>query len=256
MADSISSKLFLFGKRLLTIAVKNPRGLRPVLGVALSETENHLAPARDTARLPVVSLAQMVDENTEPLETVTSLFPRVTHSISTSEAVSLGVLMRKVKAKRVFEFGTNRGISTTQLALNVGEGGMVFTLDLPQENRQTKFDIKLAGDLMVAHQFEKADLIPKHCWPRVTFIEQDSATLDESVYAGSMDAVFVDGAHIYEYVRNDSEKGWRMLRPGGVIIWHDFRPQTPDVMRYLLESDYKPSRVDGTTLAFAAKPLK
>ena len=54
MADSISSKLFLFGKRLLTIAVKNPRGLRPVLGVALSETENHLAPARDTARLPVV----------------------------------------------------------------------------------------------------------------------------------------------------------------------------------------------------------
>lgn len=256
MAGSIPSKLFLLGKRLLTIACKNPRGLRPVLGHALSESENHLDKARDTSSLPVVSLSQLVDEDTKPLETITSLFPRVTHSISTSEAVSLGVLLQKVKASRVFEFGTNRGISTTQLALNVTPDGRVFTLDLPRENRQTKMDIKLAGDLEVAHQLEKADLIPKHCLPRVTFLEQDSATLDESVYAGTMDAVFVDGAHVYEYVRNDSEKGWRMLRPGGVIIWHDFRPQTPDVMRYLLESDYKPSRVEGTTLAFAVKPVK
>jgi predicted O-methyltransferase YrrM len=256
MAGSISSKLFLLGQRLLTIICKNPRGLRPVLGCALSEAENHLDPSRDTARLPVVSLTQIADENKEPLETVVSLFPRITHSISTAEAVSLGVLLQKVKARRVFEFGTNRGISTTQLALNIGADGMVFTLDLPRQNRQTKMDIKLAGDLEVAHQLEKADLIPRHCLPRVTFLEQDSATLDESIYAGTMDAVFVDGAHVYEYVRNDSEKGWRMLRPGGVIIWHDFRPQTPDVMRYLLESDYKPSRVEGTTLAFAFKPLK
>ena len=66
----------------------------------------------------------------------------------------------------------------------------------------------------------------------------------------------MDGSHIYEYVRNDSEKGWRMLRPGGVIVWHDFRPQTPDVMRYLLESDLKASRIEGTTLAFTSKTLK
>jgi len=129
-------------------------------------------------------------------------------------------------------------------------------LDLPRTNRQTKFDIKLSGDLEVAHQAEKADLIPKHCRARVTFLEQDSATFDESPYAGTMDAVFVDGAHVYEYVRNDSEKGWRMLRPGGVVIWHDFRPQTPDVMRYLFESNFQPKRIEGTTLAFAVKPMK
>jgi hypothetical protein len=253
MAGSNSSKFLLLAKRLFTIACKNPRGMRPVLGFALSEAENHLDKARDISRLPAVSLHELVDDNSGLLEITAGLFPQITHSISFIEAVALGILLQKVKARRVFEFGTNRGVSTTQLALNVGEEGRVFTLDLPRSNRQTKFDIKLAGDLEVAHQIEKADLIPNHCRSRVSFLEEDSATFDESTFSGTIDAVFVDGAHIYEYVRNDSEKGWRMLRQGGVIIWHDFRPQTPDVMRFLLESHFQPSRIDGTTLAFAFK---
>jgi predicted O-methyltransferase YrrM len=256
MPDSIPSKLFLLAGRLLSITLRNPRGLRPVFGHALAEAENHLVPALDTARLPAVLLSELVEDKLEPLEVTTSLFPQVTHSISFLEAFSLGVLLRKAKSRRVFEFGTNRGISTTQLALNVGPEGKVFTLDLPRQNRQTRFDIKLVGDLEVAHQAEKADLIPARCLPRVVLLEHDSATFDETPYLKSMDAVFVDGAHIYDYVRNDSEKGWRMLRPGGILIWHDFRPQTPDVMRYLLETDFKPKHIVGTTLAFAEKPVK
>ena len=69
-----------------------------------------------------------------------------------------------------------------------------------------------------------------------------------------MDFVFVDGAHNFEYVKNDSEKGWRMLRSGGIMAWHDCRHQDPGVVRYLLQCRYKPSRVLGTTVAFAIKP--
>ena len=58
----------------------------------------------------------------------------------------------------------------------------------------------------------------------------------------------------FDYVKNDSEKGWRMLRPGGIIAWHDCRHQDPGVVRCLLQSDYKPIRIAGTTIAFAAKP--
>jgi predicted O-methyltransferase YrrM len=253
MPDSTFSKLSLLGLRLMMIACKNPRGLRPVLGHALAEAENHLDRSRDISRLPVISLPELVDQGADPLEIVTLLFSQVNHSISFVEAVSLGVLLQKVKARRVFEFGTNRGISTTQLALNVGKNGQVFTLDLPMDNRETKFEIKFEDDLALAHQWEKADLIPGYCRERVTFLEHDSATFDESSFVESMDAVFVDGAHVYEYVHSDSEKGWRMLRPGGVIIWHDFRPQTPDVMRYLLQSNFKPKRIEGTTLVFAIK---
>ena len=94
----------------------------------------------------MVSLPELVVQGAEPLQIVTSLFSEVTHSIAFIEAVALGVWLQKVKARRVFEFGTNRGVSTTQLALNVGEDGQVFTLDLPRQNRQTQFAIKLAGD--------------------------------------------------------------------------------------------------------------
>lgn len=254
--DSTLSKFLLLGWRLLTIVIKNPRGLRPVFGYALAETENHLDQNRDISRLPAVSLSDLVIDDTNPLEVAVSLFPQVTHSITFVEAVSLGVLLQVVRAKRVFEFGTHRGVSTTQLALNVGLDGRVFTLDLPRQDRTTKMNLKDAGDIQVAHEAEKADLIPSNCRSRITFLEHDSATFDESVYAETMDAVFVDGAHVYEYVRNDSEKGWRMLRGGGVMIWHDFRPQTPDVMRYLLHADYKPRRLTGTTLAFAIKPSR
>jgi predicted O-methyltransferase YrrM len=253
MSGSIPSKIFLLARRLATTACRNPRGLRHVLGTTLVLTEGHLDKAHDIARLPALSLEELADGNEQLMEVVTCMFPRVTHSITLFEAVSLGLLLRKCQARRVFEFGTNRGISTTQLALNVTEDGRVFTLDLP-EDRRTKFDIRLEGDIEVAHQAAKADLIPQRLRDRVVFLRQDSATFDEQPYAGTMDAVFVDGAHVYDYVRNDSGKGWRMLRPGGTLIWHDFRPQTPDVVRYLLESEYKPRRIEGSTLAFAIKP--
>lgn len=256
MSDSIFSKSFLLFRRLGGIAWKNPRGLRPVFGHALAASENHLDCARDISRLPAVTLEQLAAEESEPVEIAADIFPEIGQSIMAIEAVALGVLLRKFKAQRVFEFGTHRGVSTTQLALNIGRDGRVFTLELPRENRQTRFDLKSSADAAIANQDLKADLIPARLRDRVTFLEHDSATFDEHPYAGTMDAVFVDGAHVYEYVRNDSEKGWRMLRTGGVIIWHDFRPQTPDVMRYLFESNFQPKRIQGTTLAFAVKLAK
>jgi hypothetical protein len=57
-----------------------------------------------------------------------------------------------------------------------------------------------------------------------------------------------------DYVKSDSEKGWRMLRSGGIIAWHDCRPVDPGVVRYLLQSSWLPRRIAGTTVAFATKP--
>ena len=69
------------------------------------------------------------------------------------------------------------------------------------------------------------------------------------------DFVFVDAAHTAAYVRNDSEKAWAMLRPGGIVAWHDCRPQSPDVVKYLRNCPFAVSRISGTTLAFATKPV-
>jgi predicted O-methyltransferase YrrM len=170
--------------------------------------------------------------------------------------VGLGVLIRRCRASRVFEFGTHRGISTTQLAANVVDGGQVFTLDLPRSNTKTHFEVDNWAEHEVANFPRKGDLIPEDLRKKVTFLEQDSALFDPKPYAETMDFVFVDAAHTKEYVINDSEKAWAMLKPGGIVAWHDCRAQSPDVSKYLRSCAYKPRRIAGTTIAFAVKPGK
>ena len=50
----------------------------------------------------------------------------------------------------------------------------------------------------------------------------DSATFDWSPHAGRAGIVFVDGSHAYDYARKDSETALRLVRPGGVVLWHDY----------------------------------
>jgi len=48
--------------------------------------------------------------------------------------------------------------------------------------------------------------------------------------------VFVDAGHTYRYVKSDTEKALKMLRPGGVILWHDYMQLLhPDVVQCLCE---------------------
>jgi predicted O-methyltransferase YrrM len=69
-----------------------------------------------------------------------------------------------------------------------------------------------------------------------------------------MDLVFVDGAHSADYVKNDSEKGWEMLRSGGVLVWHDCVPSHAAVVDFVKRSGWPAKRILGTSLAFAVKP--
>ena len=63
--------------------------------------------------------------------------------------------------------------------------------------------------------------------------------------------MFVDGAHAYSYVKSDTEKALRMIRPGGVIVWHDFSPACPGVWKYLgeLAATHPVGHIAGTRLA-------
>src|SRR5208282_5304838 len=136
----------------------------------------------DLLRIPAVLPEDLLPEEGPPPRMTLALFPRTYAGVSLLELLCLILLLKRSKAGAVFEFGTYKGVSTTQLALNLPENGSVATLDLPEDH---------------------------------------AAAFDESPYAGRMDFVFVDGAHSADYVRNDSEKGWRMLREGGIMAWHD-----------------------------------
>ncbi len=250
---SISKLLRLFG-RTLKIAATNPTRLSHVFGSALQACDEVADRSLDLQRFNYVAPESLLPKLGEPGRMQLAIFPQSHASVSILEFNCLILLLRQANARNVFEFGTFKGISISQLALNMPVGGRICTLDLPDESLQTKMAIADAEDALIAGESGKGSLIPAELRPRITFIQQDSATFDESIYAGEMDFVFVDGAHNYEYVKNDSEKGWRMLRSGGIIAWHDCRIQDPGVVRYLLESSYQPKLIGGTTVAFASKP--
>jgi predicted O-methyltransferase YrrM len=130
---------------------------------------------------------------------------------------------------------------------------MVYTLDLPEAHPAYNLAIPKAEERQIAAETGKGILIPQELRHKVTFLRSDSATFDTIPYLGSMDLVFVDGAHSYQYVKNDTEKGWEMLRPGGIIAWHDCTPSHPEVVSYLKSHTPIPTLVRGTALAFVKK---
>lgn len=250
--DSTLSKMLNLAARLPRI-FSNPRLLRKIAGTALGMSDEVMVPGCDLTKFPDVGLVDLIAGCPEQTRVTLALFPKFPCSVSPLEAFSLAVLLVKARAKQVFEFGTYLGISTSQLALNIGGDGKVFTLDLPEDDPRVKLVIDDPSEMDLTAMRDKGRLIPADMRPKITFIRQDSASFDETPYADSMDMVFVDGAHSADYVSNDSTKGWRMLKRGGIIVWHDCCAQDPDVVRFLLASDYQPKRIMGTSLAFAEK---
>ena len=249
-----AQKVLQLGKQLLKIAFGNPSRLSHVFGTSLAAADEVADRELDLLRFPRVAVADLLPTGDQPLRVELALFPKSHASISVLEFSCLILLMHQVRAKRVFEFGTFKGISITQIALNLAPDSQIYTLDLPDESLATALSVADPEDAAIAREAGKGSLVPAAVRPRIQFLKHDSATFDEKPYAGTMDFVFVDGAHNYDYVKNDSEKGWRMLRPGGIIAWHDCRIQDPGVVRYLLESSFKPTRIQDTTVAYAVKP--
>ena len=78
---------------------------------------------------------------------------------------------------------------------------------------------------------------------RVCQIYADSREWDTRAYPdGFFDTAFIDGSHIADVVENDTRKAVRLVRSGGLVVWHDFCPleevtraceSTRDVVTYI-----------------------
>ena len=52
----------------------------------------------------------------------------------------------------------------------------------------------------------------------------DSLEYDFAPYAGQADVVLVDGGHEYVNGLADTRTALQLVKPGGVILWDDFKP--------------------------------
>jgi predicted O-methyltransferase YrrM len=210
-------------------------------------------PGRPEQRLPSVSLRDIVPDETcfrilEP--------SGVDGNVTLFELMIIVKLVCSRSPAVIFEIGTFDGRTTLNMAANSPENTGIFTLDLPAEGLDThklpladsdrKFvDKKSSGGMFAGTEFGK----------RVTQLYGDSATFDFSRFHGAVDFIFIDGAHTYEYVLNDTERALKMLRAGkGIVLWHDYGGDmgTTYALNDLLEKDRRLAklvRFEGTSLA-------
>lgn len=132
------------------------------------------------------------------------------------------------RARRIFEFGTGTGKTTYLLAVNAPADAKVVTLTLAPDQHEAYRDARgddtrdRASGLQEA-AFSRFYYQGTEAEPRIEQLLGDSKALDETPYRGSMDLVFVDGGHARSYVESDSRKALAMVRPGGLVLWHDYR---------------------------------
>ena len=169
---------------------------------------------------------------------------------SLSDVITLAQVVKFLSCRHIFEIGTFRGYTTFHLALNSPADSRVYTLDLPAsgvpEAKLELTDLQFIQKPSSGEWFKNTE--PER---KITQLLGDSAGFDYSAYVGSMDFVYVDGGHSYEYAMADSLTARRLLAPGGIIMWHDY-PTYPGVWHCLEELSGKwPGKfgwVDGTAL--------
>ena len=190
--------------------------------------------------IPSSRLCDVFPESLEHGENALRDFLGFWGNISVEELCKLCLVVQGLKPKRIFEFGTYNGLTTRQMAINAPADCRIVTLDIDPANASAldigEIDQHLsqkvgAFDFAVGHRFHGTPEAEK-----ITQIWGDSTAVDLSPYFGRMDVVLVDAGHTYHYVRSDTENARKLIRPGGLIVWHDcMQVLHPDVTRCLCE---------------------
>ncbi len=143
-------------------------------------------------------------------------------SLPLEELTTLAIIVRRLQPKRIVEIGTSEGRTTLNLALNAPPDAEIITLDLPPE--LTGEHRKHSGPNYKQMNVEEPGVLFRDhpVASKIKLVLADSTKFDWTPYERSVDFVFIDGAHDYESVRKDTENALRIIRPGGIIVWHDY----------------------------------
>ena len=170
------------------------------------------------------------------------------------EYLALATLCSLKDPKNIFEIGTFEGYSTSILAMNAPKS-RIYTLDLSPDIKKTKFDIGKLNRKYTPIKRKISFLSTKYSH-RIKRLFGDSATFDFSKFKDKMDFVFIDGAHTYEYTKNDTEKALEITKNKGVLVWHDFNHlYWPETVKFLKEFSkiYNLYHIKNTYLVFLIK---
>jgi predicted O-methyltransferase YrrM len=136
----------------------------------------------------------------------------------------------------IIEFGTFRGRTTYNLAINAPRGPVISidagaSDDSAANIARQSYPHYTPGELL--HD------LPGEVSKKIHLLVGDSRQLDLSTYYDSCGLVFVDGGHSYEVCMSDSLVALKLVRRGGVVIWDDLGPFWPGVQRTVFDLSRK-----------------
>ena len=163
-------------------------------------------------------------------------------------------------SKNIFEFGTCSGKTTYLMALNSSEDTKITTITLnPNEiNNIRKFDKDNDSSY---RNIKNESIYDKFLFSgtseekKIKVIFINSLDFKNTEFKEKIDFIFIDGGHTYSVVKNDSEKSFEMLKPNGIILWHDYVPgkrSSSDVVKYInsILDKKKIYKIKNTSLCF------
>ena len=112
------------------------------------------------------------------------------------------------------------------IAVNAPEHTRVVTLDLP-DNHPTRYELE-ASERPLVEKPASGERIRscRQAWrgyaSRIAQVFGDFARFDWTPHHGLAGLVFVDGSHAYDYACKESETAFRLVKSGGLVIWHDY----------------------------------
>jgi len=128
-----------------------------------------------------------------------------------SEITALTILAKSINAKKIFEIGTFEGNTAANLAYNVSDDTVIYTLDFPL--------YRLCAHGQANVKYVETDARAKSI---VKVLKGDSLEFNFSPFYNQMDIMYIDGGKSYKCVLSDSENAYKCAKDGGFIIWHDF----------------------------------
>ena len=152
--------------------------------------------------------------------------------------------------KEVLEVGTFFGQTTRGMAECL-PGARIHTVDLPPRVTVPR-DVPGLDAHLVERRVVGREFLGRPCAERIVLHLCDTNTWDFRE-AGKPTFFFIDAAHSYEYVRNDSEKCLALCEGEFVFLWHDYDASHPGVVRLIDEWDQlgrNVKRISGTSLAY------
>ncbi|MBF0354616.1 MAG: class I SAM-dependent methyltransferase [Alphaproteobacteria bacterium] len=107
------------------------------------------------------------------------------------------------------------GAKVTTLTLGPGQHGS-YKAEGGDDEPETRMALVESTNTKFLYSESEAE-------PKITQLFGDSKEFDPEPWLGRCDLVFVDGSHAYSYVVSDTQKALAMVKPGGLVLWHDYR---------------------------------